>query len=258
MHDLALNFSLPSLNAPLQNKLPKIYLTRSPLLSIVHLPLVQYLFVSEDAVSEHSRQPVGKERILEIAGQLFMARGYKAVSIRDIAQACGLTNAALYYYFPSKEALFHEVVQRHVNDLAQALKEARAQAAQGDLKAQLIAMIAVYTQWVTTDKASLFTMRRDVLYLARHASNKQERPFLQLMYAVVAPIEEILQEAVQQGIFRPSPIESPLSGLLLGMLHGLLHFKRSEPSSDSPKAEEHEAIARWVVDVFWQGMSASP
>lgn len=207
-------------------------------------------------MAEHPRQPVGKARILEIAGQLFMERGYKAVSIRDIAQACGLTNAALYYYFPSKEALFHEVVQRHVNALAQALQKARAQAPPNDLKAQLIAMIAVYTQWVTTDKASLFTMRRDVLYLARHAHHQQERPFLKLMYAVVAPIEEVLQEAVQIGTLRPSPIESPLSGLLLGMLHGLLHFKRNEQPPAA--AQEHQAIARWVVDVFWQGMLATP
>ncbi len=208
-------------------------------------------------MSKDSRQSIGKERILEIAGQLFLVHGYKAVSIREIAQACKLTNAALYYYFPSKEALFHEVVQRHVNNLTQTLREARAQASQNNLKVQLTATIAVYTQWVISGKASLFTMHRDVLHLERHTSNEGE-PFFQLIYAAIAPIEEILQDAVQEGIFRPPPIEGPLSGLLLGMLHGLLHFNQSEQSLNSPNAEEHNTIARWVVDVFWQGMSAPP
>jgi len=55
----------------------------------------------------------GKQRILEVAEKLFTEHGYRDVSIRNIASACEVTNAALYYHFSSKAALFDEVMELH-------------------------------------------------------------------------------------------------------------------------------------------------
>lgn len=53
------------------------------------------------------------ERILAAAEELFMARGYKAVRLRDIAEQVGMRHASLYYYVPKcKEQLFITVVRR--------------------------------------------------------------------------------------------------------------------------------------------------
>ena len=49
---------------------------------------------------------------LEQARQMFFAHGYHGVSVREIVQACGLSNAALYHHFGSKENLFIEGIQR--------------------------------------------------------------------------------------------------------------------------------------------------
>jgi AcrR family transcriptional regulator len=46
-----------------------------------------------------------KQRILEIAGELFARQGYTATTIADIARELGTTTAALYYHFPSKAAI---------------------------------------------------------------------------------------------------------------------------------------------------------
>ncbi|BAY09412.1 TetR/AcrR family transcriptional regulator [Calothrix sp. NIES-2098] len=54
----------------------------------------------------------GRERILDEAEQLFRARGYNSVAMRDIAQAVGIRQASLYYHFPSKEQLFVAVTER--------------------------------------------------------------------------------------------------------------------------------------------------
>lgn len=43
-----------------------------------------------------------KQRILEIARELFARQGYTGTSIADIARELGTTTAALYYHFPSK------------------------------------------------------------------------------------------------------------------------------------------------------------
>jgi len=52
-----------------------------------------------------------KERIMLAAVKLFAAKGYAAVSVRDIAEAVNIKKASLYNHFESKEALFIEIVE---------------------------------------------------------------------------------------------------------------------------------------------------
>lgn len=51
-----------------------------------------------------------KARIIEAAGQLFAERGFKAVTVRDIAAAAKTQISALNYHFRSKDELYREVV----------------------------------------------------------------------------------------------------------------------------------------------------
>jgi AcrR family transcriptional regulator len=51
-----------------------------------------------------------REEILELSVPLFAWYGYDGVSMRDMADAVGLTPAALYYHFPDKEHLYLDVV----------------------------------------------------------------------------------------------------------------------------------------------------
>lgn len=47
--------------------------------------------------------------VLETAARLICEKGYEAASVQDIADACGLTKAGLYYYIRSKEDLLLEI-----------------------------------------------------------------------------------------------------------------------------------------------------
>jgi AcrR family transcriptional regulator len=47
--------------------------------------------------------------VLETAARLICEQGYEAASVQDIAAACGLTKAGLYYYIRSKEDLLLEI-----------------------------------------------------------------------------------------------------------------------------------------------------
>ena len=49
-----------------------------------------------------------RERILEIAQDLFTRQGYDKTSLRDIAERLQITKAALYYYFERKEDILLE------------------------------------------------------------------------------------------------------------------------------------------------------
>src|SRR3970040_2291532 len=61
--------------------------------------------------------PVTREQILYSSLRLFSEKGFARTSVRDIAQAAGITDAAIYYHFASKrelfEALFEERGLRH-------------------------------------------------------------------------------------------------------------------------------------------------
>jgi AcrR family transcriptional regulator len=51
-----------------------------------------------------------RRRLLDVAAQLFIERGYTAVSMRDIASAAKLTKGAVYGHFRSKGQLLVEVI----------------------------------------------------------------------------------------------------------------------------------------------------
>src|SRR5450631_1655998 len=51
-----------------------------------------------------------RARILDVALELVTERGYAGMSIRDLAERLGLTTAAMYYHFASKEALLDALV----------------------------------------------------------------------------------------------------------------------------------------------------
>jgi AcrR family transcriptional regulator len=53
-----------------------------------------------------------REHILEVARGVFVAHGFAAASMSDIAARVGGSKATLYKYFCSKEALFEAVMQR--------------------------------------------------------------------------------------------------------------------------------------------------
>jgi AcrR family transcriptional regulator len=65
---------------------------------------------------QQRRAVVTRHGLLEAAGEHFAATGYHGTSLREILEACGVTKGALYFHFPSKqalvEALIAETVQR--------------------------------------------------------------------------------------------------------------------------------------------------
>jgi len=54
-----------------------------------------------------------KERILEAALGLFSSQGYRATSVRDIAEAAGVSTGNVYHHFPDKEALFLTLLDQY-------------------------------------------------------------------------------------------------------------------------------------------------
>jgi AcrR family transcriptional regulator len=55
-----------------------------------------------------------RSRIQEIALDLFTEKGYDATSLREISERLGVTKAALYYHFKSKEEIVESMTADHV------------------------------------------------------------------------------------------------------------------------------------------------
>jgi AcrR family transcriptional regulator len=58
-------------------------------------------------------EPTGstRQRILDTALELFAAHGFAATTTRELAERLGFTKAALYYHFPTKDALLRALVE---------------------------------------------------------------------------------------------------------------------------------------------------
>src|SRR5262245_3845406 len=70
-----------------------------------------------DTASAPARRLPADERraqILREAAALFGTRGFKGTTTRDVAGRVGLTEAALYRYFPSKEAMYSAILDQRM------------------------------------------------------------------------------------------------------------------------------------------------
>jgi AcrR family transcriptional regulator len=84
-----------------------------------------------------------RARILDVALELVTERGYAGMSIRDLAERLGLTTAAMYYHFASKEALLDALVaplQDGLEELSTAAGSGRLTDA--EVVTQLVALLS--------------------------------------------------------------------------------------------------------------------
>lgn len=82
----------------------------------MHPPLATVL-------KDRAGRPRTRERILDVAAELFTVHGYDKTSLRDIAERLKITKAALYYYFPHKQDILLELHTRLHNLAANVLDE---------------------------------------------------------------------------------------------------------------------------------------
>ena len=69
-----------------------------------------------------------RTQIIDEAALLFGRRGFNGTSLKDVAERCDITKAALYYYFPDKESLVKAVYGTRMTQLNKTTRQALAQA----------------------------------------------------------------------------------------------------------------------------------
>lgn len=77
------------------------------------------------------RRERSREEIADAARRVLLRNGIAATTLDAIANEVGLTKAALYYYYPSKDALLFEIMFDTVEREARAIHDGVAQAKDG-------------------------------------------------------------------------------------------------------------------------------
>jgi TetR/AcrR family transcriptional regulator, cholesterol catabolism regulator len=185
--------------------------------------------------------PVDQEtrrQILTKAAELFLAKGYKGVSMKEIAGAVQVTSAALYYHFPKgKEELFTTMIQtvfieEGVSGLDQVL------AATQDVRERLTLLTSTLLTLPLDDRLS--TLVRDA---REHLKNPEhQQVILSLLDRIKRHVTSLFQAAHDAGEIRSDLSVNVLVGLYMDMLRG---------AKGLPEAER----AAFLVSVLFDGIA---
>ena len=131
-----------------------------------------------------------RQRLLDIAEQLFAERGFYGVSIAAIASEVGFTKQGLLHYFNSKEKLYGAILQRISDDFQEQQTEAE-QASEGPIESlkQFYAALGEPTETNTRRTRLLMRELLDNNARATNAENWYLREFLERLIAMVKAIE---------------------------------------------------------------------
>jgi AcrR family transcriptional regulator len=70
-----------------------------------------------------------RSRVQQVALELFAEQGYEKTSLREIAERLGVTKAALYYHFKSKEDIVHSLTDDYHARMDELIEWAKTQPA---------------------------------------------------------------------------------------------------------------------------------
>jgi len=188
-----------------------------------------------------------REEILELSASLFARHGYEGVSMRDVAAAVGLTQAALYYHFSDKDQLYLDAVAYEFGKRKAALKDMLA--GNGTPWERLEHFVAGLARMMATDK-----------------------DFLRLVQWVHLDTDEARQSTLAEHVFRDmfvavhdlaSELDSHQDAHLLAIsLFGLVffHFQtgaiRKFMPGHRPHQDNPEVLARHVCELLRRSLAA--
>lgn len=137
------------------------------------------------ATSE-TETPRTRDRILDVALELFTVKGYDATSMREIAEHLGITKPALYYHFDSKEDIVRALLADMEQQVAELVAWARTQPYRTELRREVLARWSEVMQAHGLNAFRFFVAnRRIVLEVSPDRSGMHEA--MGELYRILAP-----------------------------------------------------------------------
>ena len=144
------------------------------------------------AVGNSKEAEERKKEILDVAEELFTAKGYESTSTTDILERVGIARGTLYYHFKSKEeildALIERIIQGMVNNIRLALSD----------KSTALQKLISFVGAMKVDSA----IGKEITDYAHKPQNALMHQKIQnSLLEVLTPIAaEIIKEGIKEGI----------------------------------------------------------
>ena len=170
------------------------------------------------APARRGRPGYDRDRVLEVAVQLFNEQGYDATSVADLAQRLGLTKSALYHHFASKEELLSVALDQALGGLEAVLAEPAAQ--RGAARDRLRHVIRSATDVLVSQLPSV------TLLLRVRGNSPVEQSALERRRLFDQRVTRLVAEAQREGDVRSDVDAAVVSRLIFGMINSVVEWYR--------------------------------
>jgi AcrR family transcriptional regulator len=199
-----------------------------------------------------THRPAGEERrrqILAEAIRCFAARGFRGTTVRELAAGVGITEAALYRYFPSKEALYQAIIDEKIAapDPIESLEEA---ARRGDDRAVFGGLARSFLESVEGDPSFL----RILLYTGLEGHELAAPFFARRIRRLREFVAGYIARRTREGAFRavdPKLAARAFLGMVVDFLLVREVFHQRDVYPEGP-----EQVAETFVAIFLDGVRA--
>jgi AcrR family transcriptional regulator len=152
-----------------------------------------------------------RKQLLQQSFELFAEIGYGNITMRQLAQKLGVSTGTLYHYFPSKEAMFLQLVTEQTQqDIATFLT--RASAIPPDIRSRVRAILDF-----VSENREYFTQQTIVSldYCQQHRNRSQEPQADPIFAQVDRELIQVINDYL--------PIDNPeIAGFILNFINGLI------------------------------------
>ncbi len=186
-----------------------------------------------------------RNHILEAATHLFSKTGYDATGVAEICQAAGVSKGAFYHHFPSKQAVFMELLNSYLNGIDTGFNLMRQE--KQDIPQVIIQMAALAGSLFQSADLHL-PIFLEFWTQANHDPHIWE--------AAIAPYRryqsyfaEMIQEGIDQGSLQP--VDARLAGrVLVSLAMGMLM-----QSLFDPQVTDWQIEATQSTELLMNGMT---
>lgn len=194
-----------------------------------------------------------RDRILTCARSLFANRGFDATSVRQIAEAVGVTVPALYYHFDSKRALLTALAEDHC--LRKAASVEAGLKHQGDALSRFERALSSYMEFMVGERETARITMRDPTLLSDP-----------ILFALVTESESrvagmlagLIQEGVSEGAFATDDPNLTAYLLLAAARSVALSRTLGGQSGPIPATADDDAMSTALIGLVTEGLLARP
>lgn len=196
-------------------------------------------------------EPIDPKRqaILDGATRMFLAHGYRNVSMEKIAQAAPVSKATLYNHFDSKNALFAAVISERCASLLQTMNQVTVKSDSVESNLTKIASAAVEL---------IFSEEALAIYRLVVAESPDFPELGQLFYqsgpqTVLTQLEDYFRQLNTEDSFN---IADPVfaADAFFSMLKGDLHLRCLLTETLRPCADEKKHLVTQVIAFYMRGI----